>query len=446
MAEKHLELKDGSDAIFPVQSTSTAEDACRVDLMEVQKEVVLATIPTLSEKEKYHVFISFSSLDTSWVLDLVDKLEATGLKVCYHGRDFVPGKLIIENMVESIERSQKTLMVLSPDFVQSGWCLFEANLSLLKDCMERKPIVPVMLKPCPVPLHLNHLTYVEADDSQFFRKLLQVLCTSNHQLRHSIMVPYQPSALYNGKTLLTLNAIKEDIPNWKTGTFSTAPVPDPLRMLIEDPAIYQAAIQAINTTPANRSCIQDLSCRVFLGVTLVILAPLFILGYIALYFYLKTIHGFPDHSLSDVRPLISMLPFLLIGCILLPVTFLSVCRWGKRTEKHNHLLMAQRTGHANDLLMGTSVLIGCESRVKLHFVYVSLEECKQTFKDTFRGGLISADEMFRRAIVYFSSNYACCVAKKHFPFYDEAPIPGHLDCGVCFCQYVSLRLKQGSWF
>ncbi|XP_078542757.1 uncharacterized protein LOC144828454 [Lissotriton helveticus] len=437
MAENNPELKDVSDEIFPVESTSTAEDSCGIDLMESQKEMALATIPILSEKEKYHVFISFSSLDTSWVIDLVGKLEATGLKVCYHGRDFVPGKLITENMVESIEWSQKTLMVLSPDFVRSGWCLFEANLSLLKDCMERKPIVPVMLKPCPVPLHLHHLTYIEANDSQFFRKLLQVLCTSNHQLRHSTMVPYQPSALYNGKTLLTLSALKEDIPNWQTGTFSTAPIPDPLRMLIEDPMIYQAAIQAINTTPVIGSCIQNIFCRVFLCVLLVILALLFILFYILF----NVLEPF-----ASMHLFISMISFLLIGCILLPVACVSVCHWGKRTEERKHLEMAQRTGHANDLLMGTLVLIGCESRVKLHFVYICLEECKQTFRDTFRNGLTSADEMFRRAIVYFSSNYAVCVAKKHFPFCEEVPIPGHLDYGMCFCQYVSLRLKQGLWY
>ncbi|XP_078497235.1 uncharacterized protein LOC144753409 isoform X1 [Lissotriton helveticus] len=437
MAVNNPEFKDGSDEIFPVESTSTAEDACRVDLMEVQEEVALATIPTLSEKEKYHVFISFSSLDTSWVLDLVGKLEATGLKVCYHGRDFVPGKLITENMVEAIEWSQKTLMVLSPDFVRSGWCLFEANLSLLKDCMERKPIVPVMLKPCPVPLHLNHLTYIEANDSQFFRKLLQVLCTSNHQLRHSTMVPYQPSALYNGKTLLTLSAIKKDIPNWQTGTFSTATIPDPLRMLIEDPLIYQAAIQAINTTPVIRSCIQNIFCRVFLCVVLVILALLLT----SLYIFVNVFEPF-----AVMHPFISRVSLLLIGCILLPVTFVSVCCWGKRTGKRKHLEMTQRTGQANDLLMGTLVLIGCESRVKLHFVYICLEECKQTFRDTFTNGLTSADEMFRRAIVYFSSNYAVCVAKKHFPFCEEVPISGHLDYGICFCQYVSLRLKQGFWY
>ncbi|XP_078499443.1 uncharacterized protein LOC144754956 [Lissotriton helveticus] len=443
MAENNPEVKDGSDEIFPVESTSTAEDACRVDMMAVHNEVALATIPTLCEKEKYHVFISFSSLDTSWVLDLVGKLEATGLKVCYHGRDFVPGKLITENMVESIERSQKTLMVLSPDFVRSGWCLFEANLSLLKDCMERKPIVPVMLKPCHVPLHLNHLTYIEANDSQFFRKLLQVLCTSNHQLRHSTMVPYQPSALYNGKTLLTLSAIKEDIPNWQTGTFSTAPIPDPLRMLIEDPLIYQAAIQAINTTPVIRSCIQNIFCRVVLCVILLNFAPPFIFLYIYFGFYSN---DDPDDSFSAVHPIISMLFFLLIGSCLFPVTFVAICRWDKRTEKRKHLEMAQRTGHANNLLMDTLVLIGCESRVKLHFVYICLEECKQTFKDTFSDGLSSADEMFRRAIVYFSSNYAVCVAQKHFPFYEEVPISGHLDDGICFCQYVSLRLKQGFWY
>ncbi|XP_069467163.1 uncharacterized protein [Ambystoma mexicanum] len=403
---------------------------------DLQEEEIAPIIPALGENEKYHVFISFSSLDSPWVLDVLGKLEAVGLKVCYHGRDFVPGKLIIENMEEAIQSSQKTQMVLSPDFVRSGWCLFEANLLLLKECMERKPIVPVMLKPCPIPLHLNHLTYLEADDFHFFRKLLRVLCMSKEQMRHSTMIPYQPSALYNGKTLLTLSAVKENIPIWQMGTFSTRPVPD--QLLIEHPFLYERAIQTINTSPAMRSCIQYLACRVLFYVFLVNL------GTVCLYFYLLNVVVMHPQSKPQARFIAPLFSIMIAGP-LVPAAIASVCFWGKRTEKQRHCKMTQRPEEANILLLESLVLISCESR-KLHFVYVLLAEWRRTIEAPFSNDNQLAEEMLRRALVHFSSGYACCLAKKHFPFGEQAPAAKHLEHGICFCQYVSLQLKQGNWF
>uniref|UniRef100_A0A8C3B7B0 TIR domain-containing protein n=1 Tax=Cairina moschata TaxID=8855 RepID=A0A8C3B7B0_CAIMO len=73
-------------------------------------------------------------------MNFIQSLETMipNLKACYHERDFIPGKTIIENMVESIQGSQKIVLVLSPDFVQSRWCLLEANLSVFQDCLGRK--------------------------------------------------------------------------------------------------------------------------------------------------------------------------------------------------------------------------------------------------------------------------------------------------------------------
>lgn len=101
--------------------------------------------PTLRQDECYHVFLSYSSIDYKWTHSLIDKLESMGLMVCYHERDFTPGRTVLENMSECIRQSQKVLLVLSPEFVRSRWCLLEANMSLFRDCLERKPIVPVLL-------------------------------------------------------------------------------------------------------------------------------------------------------------------------------------------------------------------------------------------------------------------------------------------------------------
>ncbi|XP_055500345.1 toll-like receptor 2 [Leucoraja erinacea] len=78
----------------------------------------------------YDAFVSYSQMDSDWVETLlVRELESVQppLALCLHKRDFVPGKWIIDNIIESIEKSRKTLFVLSQHFVQSEWCKYELD-------------------------------------------------------------------------------------------------------------------------------------------------------------------------------------------------------------------------------------------------------------------------------------------------------------------------------
>ena len=86
--------------------------------------------PALRGAESYHVFISYSSSDHQWTHSIISQLESCGLYVCYHERDFTPGRTVLENMSQCIQESQKVLLVLSPEFVRSRWCLLEANMSV----------------------------------------------------------------------------------------------------------------------------------------------------------------------------------------------------------------------------------------------------------------------------------------------------------------------------
>lgn len=76
----------------------------------------------------YHAFISYSHDDAGWVRrELLRRLESTTppYRLCIHERDFTPGRWIIENIVENIERSAKVIFVLSRSFVDSEWCNYE---------------------------------------------------------------------------------------------------------------------------------------------------------------------------------------------------------------------------------------------------------------------------------------------------------------------------------
>ncbi|XP_072484560.1 uncharacterized protein [Notamacropus eugenii] len=409
---------------------------------EKLQENASPTIPRLTDNEAFHFFVSYSSLDSSWAHKFIRKLETdySDLRICYHERDFLPGKNIIENMVDCIQQSQKMLLILSQDFVQSRWCLLEANLSVFRYCMERKPVIPIMLKPCQVPLHLNHLTYLDVNDVSFYEKVIKAICTPNHLMKHSTLVPYQLSSIYNGKTLMVLPCInKDNLPSWKLGTFSTSNIPDPLRMVIDDPEVYRRAINILNGVSSSKCCFRYIGCRITLCIILSIISIFLIV------FAVVTL--LVERSTSSrliLNFFVIHFPMLFLSASLVALVVNMMC-WARRARKAKFRELNLKVGEANLILANHSVLIGCETINKLSFVYVSLKECEKVFLDTFPDENPSAEEMFRSAVIRYSSSYACCVANKYFPFPEEVEEEGHMSDGVCFCQYVSLQVKNNRW-
>ncbi|XP_010950753.2 uncharacterized protein LOC105066987 [Camelus bactrianus] len=397
-----------------------------------EEEGAAPAIPPLKAGEKYHLFVSYSSVDAAWTHGLISRLEVdhAGLKVCLHERDFMPGRNVLENMADCIHQSQKVLLVLSQDFVQSRWCLLEADLSLFGSCLEQKPVIPVLLRPCQVPLHLSHLTYLEATDGRFYHKVVRLLCTPNQRVARPLGLLSAPS-LYSGKTLLTLDCInRESLSSWRVGTFSTLAVPDPLKPVLEDPEVYRHAVGILNGVQSPRSCLRYLGCRITLGIFLILLS----LASISLPLVLGLSPNQPPQRLLLITANIFFCPFFMI------LGINTLC-WFRRFSKRKMRELDLRVGEANLLLAPHSVLMGCKTMNKLHFVYVVLGDCREAFLEA-PGG----EALFQEALVQFSSSYACCLAHAHFPDSEDAPgAPGHLELGLCFCRFVSLQLRRQGW-
>uniref|UniRef100_A0A3Q1FL15 Toll-like receptor 2 n=1 Tax=Acanthochromis polyacanthus TaxID=80966 RepID=A0A3Q1FL15_9TELE len=78
----------------------------------------------------FDAFVSYSEMDSGWVeAHLLLALEQTEpqLKLCLHKRDFVPGGWILDNIMDAIEKSHRTIFVLSRHFVRSEWCKYELD-------------------------------------------------------------------------------------------------------------------------------------------------------------------------------------------------------------------------------------------------------------------------------------------------------------------------------
>ncbi|XP_062991260.1 toll-like receptor 2 type-2 [Elgaria multicarinata webbii] len=101
----------------------------------------------------YDAFVSYSEQDSEWVENvMVQELEQAHppFKLCLHKRDFLPGKWIMDNIVDSIEKSKKTLFVLSEHFVKSEWCKYELDFSHFRFFDEKNDaVILVLLEPIP---------------------------------------------------------------------------------------------------------------------------------------------------------------------------------------------------------------------------------------------------------------------------------------------------------
>ena len=105
---------------------------------------------------------------------LPPKLEdECGLRICLHYRDFLVGVFIEDAIIEAIESSRKTILILSPNFLKSNWCHFEMQMARNRLFDKGTDVlILALLKPLPtvgVKSTLAHLmetkVYIEWSDT-----------------------------------------------------------------------------------------------------------------------------------------------------------------------------------------------------------------------------------------------------------------------------------------
>ncbi|XP_037618315.1 toll-like receptor 2 [Sebastes umbrosus] len=127
---------------------------------------------------EYDAFVSYSEMDSGWVeAHLVAELEQAEppLRLCLHKRDFVPGGWILDNIMDAIEKSHRTLFVLSQHFVSSEWCKYELDYTHFRLFDQNDDtVVLILLEPidkktipkkfCKLRRVMNSRTYLEWPD------------------------------------------------------------------------------------------------------------------------------------------------------------------------------------------------------------------------------------------------------------------------------------------
>jgi hypothetical protein len=116
---------------------------------------------------RYDVFVSYSHRNGDWVRGwLVPQLKSAGLRVCIDHESFAPGAPSLTEMERAVLQSRKTVLVLTPEYLQSEWGEFENILAQTHDpAAHQRRLLPVLLMHCDPPARLGMLTYVDFTQS-----------------------------------------------------------------------------------------------------------------------------------------------------------------------------------------------------------------------------------------------------------------------------------------
>ncbi|XP_035689347.1 uncharacterized protein LOC118424733 [Branchiostoma floridae] len=347
------------------------------------ESVAVGIAPPLGQHEKYHVFFCYSSADAPWVKNMIQKLESDelGFKCCFHERDFLPGMAIIDNIIRSIQKSQKTVFVLSRDFVDSRWCNFERQMVMGANLREEnKKVIPVMLRECVLPDFLQHMTYLEEWTPYFFDRFIGALkeCTSDDPSSQSDSFSpftYNPN-FNNGQQLLKIEAAAACCP--PCAQFDDQIVPTELtskgiRIPRKD---YYEAISKLTETGKMQgfNCCSSEACF-WIPTCLVIFPVLAVFYAFFILFYMSTPDDYIDASTdaalyNEYVALAVLLAALHVVLVFRCISRIKTDRTLKRTLLEVNTILAR-----SHILASVTERCICHPVAVLHFVYYERGSC-----------------------------------------------------------------------
>lgn len=136
----------------------------------------------LDKDKTYDAFISYSHKDEQLIAELLPKLE-NGLhafRVCLHGRDWLVGDCIPEQIVRTVNDSKRVIIVLSQHFINSVWARMEFRIAYQATLQDkRKRIIIILYKELEhfegidseLRAYLKLNTYLKWGDPLFWSKL-----------------------------------------------------------------------------------------------------------------------------------------------------------------------------------------------------------------------------------------------------------------------------------
>lgn len=116
---------------------------------------------------EYDVFVSYAHEDHTFVVEVLHPhLRKHGMKVHIHGLHFVAGEYISSNIVNAVQSSRRTLVIVTQPHINSKWCKFEVEMANMEQVHTGRRVLLFLMKGDNVNLtaqmlyHIKNNTYI----------------------------------------------------------------------------------------------------------------------------------------------------------------------------------------------------------------------------------------------------------------------------------------------
>ena len=192
-----------------------------------------------NQKETIGVFISYSSLDKPHAQQLRDSLAENGLKVWFDELEILPGDSLLEKIEQGIKSMDYLIVILTPQSVGSPWVKTELELAFQLQLHSKFQIIPVLLRPCEIPLYLKIRSYADLSSRENYeigiQKLIQKLIPSKNSNETSSIKSKATNPIWSDSAIPGL-VFGQVLAN---GTL-------PVRLTLEESPFYKWSVKAIS--------------------------------------------------------------------------------------------------------------------------------------------------------------------------------------------------------
>lgn len=138
-------------------------------------------------------FVSYTSADKNWAEWIAYVLEEEGFSVVIQAWDFRPGSNFVLEMQKAATEAERTIMVLSPDYLQSQFASPEWAAAFASDPQGlKRRLIPVMVRRCAPPGLLKSVVYislVDQDEHAARERLLSGITNKRAKPKHRPSFP-----------------------------------------------------------------------------------------------------------------------------------------------------------------------------------------------------------------------------------------------------------------
>jgi hypothetical protein len=121
-------------------------------------------------------FVSYTSADRAWAEWTAFALEEEGFSTVIQAWDFRPGSNFVLEMQKAASEADRTIMILSPDYLKSQFASSEWATAFVQDPQGiNRKLLPILVRKCNPPGLLKsvvHIDLTRADESDARQRLL----------------------------------------------------------------------------------------------------------------------------------------------------------------------------------------------------------------------------------------------------------------------------------